>query len=80
MSSITATQIRVMRRSLGIPGTVVSARAGICRSRLSDIEQELVTPRPEELQRLEQALTELNAAKSQLRSLAATLGWPNSLI
>jgi predicted transcriptional regulator len=69
-------QIRERRVRAGIPGGLVCRKAGIVRSRLSDIERGYVTPRADEIQRLTDALEELIAGKSVIEAAAAEIGWP----
>ena len=68
-------QLRQRRLANNIPGLVVCSRAGVSRTRLSDIEREYVQPRQEELARLNGALDELIAARRKVEAVAAEVGW-----
>lgn len=68
--------LRSKRTQAGIPGSVLSIKAGVGRTHLSDIERGYVVPAAEELARIERALTELIHAKLRLRAVAAEAGWP----
>jgi transcriptional regulator with XRE-family HTH domain len=68
--------LRVKRIAAGIAGSLVCIKAGIARSRLSDIERGYVTPSTEELARIATALDDLIEAKSFLDRVAASVGWP----
>ena len=57
-------QLRQRRLANNIPGLVVCSRAGVSRTRLSDIERGYVQPRDDEWIRLNRALNDLlNLAK-----------------
>jgi predicted transcriptional regulator len=73
-----ATDLKIARARLGVPGAVVSRLAGITRSRLSDIERGNVEPTPDERQRLYEAMASLTKAKERVASVAAEVGWPLS--
>ena len=73
---MSGTEFGKRRVASGIAGRLVSGRAGIERSRLSDIERGYVRPRPDELNRLERALNELIKAKGEVEKVAAEMGWP----
>jgi transcriptional regulator with XRE-family HTH domain len=73
---IEVAKLRAKRTAAGIVGIVLSRKAGMARSRLSDIERGYVTPSPDELARLDAVLDQLIEAKSVLRRTAASLGWP----
>lgn len=77
---MTPQELRSKRMALALPGLVVCARAGIGRSRLSDIERGLVVPRPDELTRLSQAIESLATAQARMRKVAAEVGWPQGAI
>jgi transcriptional regulator with XRE-family HTH domain len=68
--------IRSKRVAARITGYMLSGRAGIGRSRLSEIECGHVEPSPDEQARIEAALDELIATKTKLTRVAAELGWP----
>jgi transcriptional regulator with XRE-family HTH domain len=72
--------IRQRRNEIGIPGHVVCGRAGIGRSRLSDIEREYVQPSMDELARIARALDELALAKQKLTATAQECGWPTATL
>ena len=71
-----ATDLKIARARLGVPGVVVSRLAGITRSRLSDIERGNVEPSPEERKRLTESIHTLTKAKEKVASFAAQVGWP----
>jgi transcriptional regulator with XRE-family HTH domain len=73
---ITGTQLRAKRNAAGIAGSLVCVKAGIARSRLSDIEREYVAASEEELARTDAALDELIQAKAVIDTVATSLGWP----
>ena len=75
----TGTQIRAKRNAAGIVGLVLCLRAGIARSRLSDIERGYVTPTDDEISRIDAALEDLVRAKAKVAATAAAEGWPVSL-
>jgi transcriptional regulator with XRE-family HTH domain len=68
--------LKAKRLAAGISGTVLCAKAGLSRSRLSLIERGYVNLSPEELARIRKALDELIQAKSVLEKVAASVGWP----
>ena len=70
------TEIRSARVAEGIPGSLVSQRAGIARSRLSDIERGYVQPRDKELATIRAVLDDLIAAKRHLAEVVNQHGWP----
>jgi len=72
----TTRDLRTRRTVARIPGSLVCLKAGISRSRLSDIEREYVTGTPEELSRIEASLKSLIQAKRRIDALAAEVGWP----
>jgi transcriptional regulator with XRE-family HTH domain len=73
---IDATTIKAKRTAAGIVGNVLCRKAGMGRSRLSDIERGYVIPSPEELGLIKVALDELIQAKSVIDRVAASMGWP----
>jgi len=75
----TGTQLRARRNAAGIAGSLVCVKAGIARSRLSDIEREYVAASADELARIDAALDELARAKRKIAAVAAEEGWPLSL-
>lgn len=72
--------LRDRRQQIGIAGHLVCRRAGIGRSRLSDIERGYVQPSQAEMDRIGQALEELARAKKKLEATAAECGWPLSAL
>jgi transcriptional regulator with XRE-family HTH domain len=76
---ITGIQLRAKRNSAGIAGSLVCVKAGIARSRLSDIEREYVVASEDEVARIDAALDELARAKRKIAAVAAEEGWPSSL-
>ena len=70
--------LRYKRVSHGISGRLLCAKAGIDRSRLSDIERQYVEPSDDELERIEKALGALIQAKEKVVKVAAEVGWPLS--
>jgi predicted transcriptional regulator len=69
-------EVRNRRLKIGIPGHLLCRRAGIGRSRLSDIERGYVQPSEGEIDRIDRALEELSRAKEKLKAAAAECGWP----
>jgi hypothetical protein len=76
---VTPTDIRTKRHAAGIAGSLVCVKAGIARSRLSDIERGYVVASDDEVARIDVALDELARAKRKIAALAAQEGWPSSL-
>jgi transcriptional regulator with XRE-family HTH domain len=72
-------QLRGKRNAAGIAGSLVCKKAGIARSRLSDIERGYVVPSQVEIARLSVALDELTLAKQKIAAVAAEEGWPSAL-
>lgn len=77
---MTGTDIRTERVAEGIPGSLVSQRAGIARSRLSDIERGYVQPAESEVTKIQSALHELIVAKRRVSKAAIKCGWPVSAL
>jgi transcriptional regulator with XRE-family HTH domain len=73
-------EIRRTRKENEIAGHLVCGRAGVSRSRLSDIERGYVQPSQNELARIERALRELYRAKQKLAATATECGWPVSAL
>jgi len=69
-------ELRRKRPKAGIPGHIVCLKAGVGRSRLSDIEREYVQPSDHDVARIDQALDELISAKQRLLAAAVECGWP----
>ena len=70
-----AKELRSQRVAAEIPATLLAARAGVNRSRLSGIERGYVRPSEVELQRLEAALEDLILAKAVIQQAAESVGW-----
>jgi transcriptional regulator with XRE-family HTH domain len=60
----------------GISGSVVCAKVGLSRSRLSLIERGYVLASDGELVRINAALDQLIQTKSVIEKVAASMGWP----
>jgi transcriptional regulator with XRE-family HTH domain len=75
---MTGAEIRSRRVAAGITGALVSRRAKIARSRLSDIERGYVHPGTKEVFAISEALNELISAKRRLSEAAGELGYPVS--
>jgi transcriptional regulator with XRE-family HTH domain len=73
---LSMSDLKVKRLASGISGSVLCAKIGLSRSRLSLIERGYITPSSEELARIALALDELIEAKSILDRVAASVGWP----
>jgi transcriptional regulator with XRE-family HTH domain len=73
------TQLRDRRNTARIAGSLLCKKAGIARSRLSDIERDYVEPSEVEIALLSVALDELTRAKQKIAAVAAEEGWPSSL-
>jgi transcriptional regulator with XRE-family HTH domain len=69
-------ELKFKRLAAGISGSVLCAKAGISRSRLSLIERGFVSPGPEEAGRISDALKLLIEAKSVIDRVAISMGWP----
>jgi len=69
-------ELKANRLSAGISGSLLCAKAGISRSRLSLIERGYVPPTQEELQRLTATLDQLIRDKAVIQRAAASVGWP----
>ena len=77
-TNMTGAEIRSLRVAAGITGTLVSRRAKIARSRLSDIERGYVVPGDKEIAAIRSALDGLIAAKRRLSEVADQVGYPVS--
>lgn len=55
---------------------MIAPRAHLSCSRLSDIERGYVSAAEGELKRINRALDELIAARTELRAVAERVGWP----
>jgi len=71
-----AKEFRSKRVAAEMPATVLAAKAGGNRSRLSNIERGCPQPTEDELQRLNAAFQQLLRAKSVIQQAAASVGWP----
>lgn len=69
--------LRSKRLSAELAGATVCLKAGIQRSRLSDIERNYVKPTVDEVSRISTAVDELARAKSRIAAVAADEGWPS---
>ena len=69
-------ELKRLRVSAEIPATLLSARSGVERSRLSAIERGYVVPREDELERLNHAIDDLSVARKRVEVVAAEVGWP----
>ena len=69
-------ELRRKRVNADIPATLVSARAGIDRARVSAIERGYVEATPEEEARLVATLDQLIAARERVAAVAEEVGWP----
>jgi len=77
---MTGTELRNMRQRAGLAGHLICKKAGIGRSRLSDIERGYAHPSAVEVTLLERALDELIKAKEKMIAVAAECGWPTSAL
>jgi predicted transcriptional regulator len=73
---VSGKEIRLERTIVGVTGAILSRKAGICRSRLSDIERGYSIPDLSEQKRLKEALDALRNAKAKVSALAVEVGWP----
>ena len=69
-------ELKQLRQSAEISGQIVCSRAGIARSRLSEIERGYVNPAPSEAKRIADAIESLKHAKQRVAAVAAEVGWP----
>ena len=69
-------RLKQQRMAAGIPGKMICARTGIPRSRLSDIEKGYVQPSEVEVIQIEEALSDLVAARKKVEAVAAEVGYP----
>lgn len=72
--------VRDRRIHARLTGLLVSARSGVGRSRLSDIERGYIIPRAEELVRINAAIDSLNEARRAMERTASEVGWPAGAI
>jgi hypothetical protein len=75
---MTIKELRTKRVAAEIPATFLAAKAGINRSRLSNIEREYIQPTEEEMKRLDASLDRLINAKAVIQQAAASVGWPTT--
>ena len=73
---MTAQELKAKRITNGIPARLIAPRANLSGSRLSDIERGYVSAAEDELGRINCALNELIAARTELRAVAERVGWP----
>ena len=73
---MTVKELRSKRLAAEVPATLLAAKAGVNRSRLSGIERGYVQPTQEELQRLHESLEQLIRDKAVIQRAAASVGWP----
>jgi transcriptional regulator with XRE-family HTH domain len=69
-------ELRTRRIQAGLAGQLVCNKAGIARSRLSDLERGYLKPTADECKRINQAINVLIEAKNQVAQVAAQVGWP----
>lgn len=69
-------ELKLKRVAAGISGTVLCAKAGISRSRLSLLERGYACASPEEAACINAALDQLIHAKTVIDKVAASMGWP----
>jgi len=69
-------EIRSKRVRAGLSGIVVCKKAGIARSRLSDIERGYGSATPDELARITAAIEDLARVKREIDRVAKAGGWP----
>jgi hypothetical protein len=68
--------IRQKRVGARIPGHVLSQKVGICRSRLSGIENGYIQPTKAVIAAIEVAIEDLRQARALVMQRAAEVGWP----
>ena len=68
--------LRSERMAAGIPGRMVSSRANISRSKLSEIESGQREPTEGELKRIREVLRGLIGARSRVVEFAREVDWP----
>jgi transcriptional regulator with XRE-family HTH domain len=67
-------ELRARRLAAGLSGALVCSRAGVARSRLSEIEHGYVKPNAEQVSRIEKAIAELTATRGKLSKVARAAG------
>jgi transcriptional regulator with XRE-family HTH domain len=75
---MTVKELRSKRVAAEVPATLLAAKAGINRSRLSGIEHGYIQPTEEEMKRLHASLDQLISAKAVIPQAAASVGWPTA--
>ena len=75
---MTVQTLRSTRIAAEIPASLLAAKAGVNRSRLSNLERGYAYPTEDELHRLTGALEQLVDAKAVMQRTAAAIGWPLS--
>jgi transcriptional regulator with XRE-family HTH domain len=68
--------LRTARIGAAITGEILCKKAGVSRTRLSEIERGYREATSEEKRQLTTALQDLIAAKERMDAFAAELGWP----
>jgi transcriptional regulator with XRE-family HTH domain len=72
--------LRSRRITERIPARMIAPRAGVSCSRLSDIERGYISPSPDELRRIADALDGLISARNEVLAFAQRIGWPAEAI
>ena len=72
---MTVSDLQRRRKTSGISGRLLCVRAGIERSRLSDIERGYLEPSADEVSRIEKALAVLVEARAKVAQVAEEVGW-----
>jgi predicted transcriptional regulator len=73
---MTVKELRSKRLAAEVPATLLAAKAGVNRSRLSGIERGYIQPTEEEMKRLHASLEDLVRARTVIQQAAASVGWP----
>jgi predicted transcriptional regulator len=68
--------LRSKRVAAEIPASLLAAKAGVNRSRLSNLERGYAQPTDAEILRLSSALEQLIDAKAAIQKIASAVGWP----
>jgi predicted transcriptional regulator len=76
--TMTVKELRSKRIAAEVPATLLAAKAGVNRSRLSSIERGYIEPTAEEMKRLHVSLEQLISAKAVIQQAAASVGWPTA--
>jgi transcriptional regulator with XRE-family HTH domain len=71
---LTGSELRTRRLASGLSGALVCSRAGVVRSRLSEIERGYVKADAEQLNRIAKAIAELTTARGELGKMARAQG------